>query len=270
MPTRRPLVCQTLSLALVILLCAVSVGSAGEAVVQRGVSYGSSGQKLDACTPKGPARTVSIVFIHGGGFSQGSRADMRGYCRLFAQGGFRSSTISYRLTSQGHAFPAALTDVKEAVHWMRKEAQGPTKVVLVGYSAGATLALSAGLADRSGIAGIIEVAGISDFETARAQTPHRRLRKDLDAYIGEASLKAVSPVYHVSRGDPPVFIFHGKQDNLVPVSQAVILAKALERNGVKHLLRVFDDGGHGIMLPGKHLKQLLHEMTGFLAAIDAG
>jgi acetyl esterase/lipase len=236
-----------------------------------GQVYSSSGQKLTLCTPEGPSRKTGLIFIHGGGFATGNRGQMQGYCNLLAQGGFPSVTIDYRLTSAGHAYPAALEDVKSAVRWMRGNAGSlgidPGKIVLIGYSAGGTLALSAGLEDQR-IAGIVSAAGISDLARARAQTPFEQLRNDIDAYLKGQSAAAASPISRVNRGDPPVFLFHGVQDRLVPVEQSVLMSRALQRVGVPVLFRTFEDAGHEIMLPNKHLKTLLGEMTRFLVGID--
>lgn len=252
------------------LLCAANSAQAER--VTKNVTYAPSGQKLDVCQPEGERRDTGLILIHGGGFSSGNRNAMLGYCRLLAKGGFPSVTISYRLTSQGHAFPKALEDVSAAVVWMRANAENlgidPQKIVLIGYSAGGTLAMSTGYADGSRIAGVVSVAGISDFGPLRSSTPHAKLRRDIDAYVGRAGPVAPSPIKSVSRGDPPTFLFHGKDDNLVPVSQSVAMAETLKARGVKVLFRAFEDAGHEIMLPNKHLRQLLQEMTGFLVAID--
>ncbi len=246
---------------------------AQSADIKKGVKYAPSGQRLDLCTPKGEMRETGLIFIHGGGFSSGNRSAMLGYCRLLAQGGFPSVTISYRLTSRGHAFPAALQDVSAAVAWMRKNAGrlgiDPKKIVLIGYSAGGTLALSTGLANGSDVAGIVSAAGISDFAIARRDTPHAQLRKDIDAYLGGAPVNAASPINQVSRDDPPVLLFHGKSDRLVPVGQSVLMANKLKAARVKVLFRAFDRAGHDIMLPtSPRLKQLLRDLTAFLVAID--
>ena len=268
-PSLKPLI--TLALTAVLILTGATRTSAE--TVQNGLTYAPSGQRLDLCLPDGPRRKTGLIFIHGGGFAKGNRGQMLGFCKLLANGGFPSVTVSYRLTSQGHAYPAAVQDIKSAVAWMRKNAGklgiDPGKIVVIGYSAGATLALSAGLENRSRVAGIVSVAGISDFALARQATPHRQLKKDIDAYLGRTPAPKASPLTAVSAGDPPVFLFHGKRDKLVPVTQSVILAERLKKARVKVLFRAFETGGHGIMLPGRHLKPLLQDLTKFLVAIDA-
>ena len=241
--------------------------------VKKGIRYAPSGERLDLCMPQKGARNTGLIFIHGGGFAKGNRAQMLGFCKLLARGGFPSVTVSYRLTANGHSYPAALNDIEAAVGWMRRNRGNlgidPGKIVVIGYSAGGTLALSAGLKDRLRLAGIVSVAGISDFDMARRDTPHRQIKRDIDAYLGKVQAAQASPLSAVSKGDPPVLLFHGKRDKLVPIAQSVVLAQRLKAARVKTLFRVFDTGGHGIMLPGRHLKPLLQDLTKFLLAIDA-
>lgn len=262
----------TKSLILIALMAVPGLATAQGVSVQKNVTYSKSGQKLDYCKPKGEVRKTALIFIHGGGFSSGDRSAMRGFCELLARGGFPGVTISYRLTSAGHAFPAALQDVSTAVAWVRanEKALGVQidKVVLIGYSAGGTLAMTTGLANGSNVSGVVSAAGISEFSSLRAATPHAKLRQDIDAYLGGAPSKAASPISQVSRGDPPVLLFHGKRDNLVPISQSVLMAQRLKAGGVKVLFRTFDNAGHEIMLPNPYLEQLLKDLTGFLVAID--
>ena len=41
-----------------------------------------------------------------------------------------------------------------------------------------------------------------------------------------------SPISHVTPDDPPVFLFHGEQDSVVPISSAERLHKRLQENGI--------------------------------------
>ena len=261
---------QTLILCLAILTSNTAL--ADGASVRKNMTYSKSGQTLHFCKPTGAIRDTALVFIHGGGFSSGNKNAMFGYCKLLAQGGFPSITISYRLTSQGHAFPAAIQDVSSAVRWLRANRNvlgiPAKKVVLIGYSAGGTLAMTVGLANDSGIAGVVSSAGIAEFSSIRAATPHKKLRKDIDAYLGDAPSRLASPFSQASRGDPPVLLFHGMRDKLVPIAQSQMMERKLKENGVKVLFRQFEKAGHEIMLPNPYLKQLLTDLTAFLVAID--
>ncbi|HEV8631610.1 MAG TPA: alpha/beta hydrolase, partial [Thermoanaerobaculia bacterium] len=239
-------------------------------------TFSASGQQLDLYVPAGPPLRTALVFIHGGGFVDvtNQKESLSGYAQLYAQGGFVSATINYRLAPE-HVFPAALDDVQAAVRWLRKHGRAygypaPRRIVVIGYSAGGNLALMAGLADRSGIAGIVSGAGPSDLRALVADTPFEQLKEAIASYLGGQNPDAASPLFRVSRGDPRVLLFQGDSDVLVPLGQAQVLADKLKRYRVPVTLRVFPGAGHEIMGPSPYLGQLLTEMTQFLLAIERG
>jgi acetyl esterase/lipase len=173
--------------------------------VRGGIVYGPSQQQLDLYQPALPRKRSALLFVHGGGFREGSKEQMASLCALYAQAGFAAATINYRL-APAHPFPAALEDTTHAVAWLRGQAavQGfdPRKIVLIGYSAGANLALMVGLADGSGVAGIVSAAAPSDLVSLLAQTPLAKLKSDLREYLGATPAEFASPLGRVSPGDP--------------------------------------------------------------------
>jgi len=242
----------------------------------KNLNYNSHGQLLDIYVPQNRDKKTAIMFIHGGGFKTGSKEQMSGYAELYAKGGFVTTSINYRLTPN-HVFPAAVNDAKDALQWMKDKAQeygyDSNKIILVGYSAGGTLALNVGLADDTGVAAVVSSAPATDIGVLMLPVPnetliHKALREDLTVYMNGIAPKLASPINQVSDNDPPVFLFHGEMDEIVSVAQSVSLAKKLENNKVPVLLRIFPDAGHEIMLPNKHLKQLLEEMTKFILGIE--
>ena len=57
-----------------------------------------------------------LVFIHGGGWEGGKRSDYLMYLIHFAQNGYVTTTISYRLIADA-PYPACAEDVRDAVKW---------------------------------------------------------------------------------------------------------------------------------------------------------
>jgi acetyl esterase/lipase len=243
--------------------------------ITKSLAYNTHGQLLDVYVPQARDKKTAIMFIHGGGFKEGSKEQMAGYAALYAKGGFVTTSINYRLTPN-HVFPKAINDTKDALQWMKDNAEmygyDPSKIVLVGYSTGGTLALNVGLADDTGVAAVISGAGATDIGLLTLTAPRPQLRSDLATYMAGQPPRLASPIFQVSQNDPPVFLFHRDKDDFVPVSQAVSLATKLEKNNVPMLLRVFPNAGHEIMLLSKkhnaHLKQLLDEMTRFILAVE--
>ena len=96
-----------------------------------------------------------VIFIHGGGFAAGNKADFRAQCDAFARRGYVAATIQYRLsvnllTLNRHALIRAgyraQQDAKAAIRFFKANATeynvDTSNVYLVGYSAGAITALN--------------------------------------------------------------------------------------------------------------------------------
>jgi acetyl esterase/lipase len=57
--------------------------------------------------------------------------------------------------------------------------------------------------------------------------------------------REISPISHVTADDPPTLILHGDADKLVPIQQAQVMQRALEKAGVPVKLVVKAGQGHG-------------------------
>lgn len=87
------------------------------------------------------ARAGTLVWLHGGGWMQGSIESHDAVCRRLAAGSKRTVVaVEYRLAPE-HQFPAGLDDAVAAFEWVGEASSGVT--ALGGDSAGATLALVA-------------------------------------------------------------------------------------------------------------------------------
>ena len=113
----------------------------------RGPDWASS---LDVFWPDGAGPFPVVVYYHGGGWSDGHKADGQLFALPFLDMGFAVVNVGYRLTATASA-PAAVEDAICAVRWVTANAStyrlDSTRVVLVGHSAGGHLALMAGMAN---------------------------------------------------------------------------------------------------------------------------
>ena len=127
----------TVTLVLAALLLTCGIAYCAEVSVEEGITYGKGGDtelKLDMARPEGDGPFPAIVFIHGGGWYQGSRQGYRGAIEDAAKRGYVAITISYRLmqfdeskketTTATPIFPAQIHDAKAAVRWLRANAKG--------------------------------------------------------------------------------------------------------------------------------------------------
>jgi acetyl esterase/lipase len=185
---RRP--AAVLAIALTIGVPAIVVVAQSSPVEVRTVTYATRDGVdllLDLYLPPKPVRrpTPVIVFLHGGGWSGGTRTTGPDFKRYFAGDGFAMASIEYRLTP-AITFPSNVEDVRTAVRWLKANAAqhglDADRICLWGTSAGGHLAAVAGLApagtfegsdnrDRSSaVRCVLDAYGPTTFDVMDAQT----------------------------------------------------------------------------------------------------
>ena len=257
------------SLALITSLFAASATASN---VHRDVVYARTPQKqllLDLHIPAGSGPFPVVLYIHGGGWSSGSK-DNPPVERLVRRG-YAVASINYRLSHEAK-FPAQIHDCKAAVRWLRANARqyslDTSKIVAWGGSAGghlvALLATSGGVqalegdlgnpAESSRVQGAIDFFGPTDFFQLNAarkykrpdtdSTPEARLVGGLLSQHRDAVV-AANPITYLTKDDPPLLILHGDQDDLVPPHQSELLAGAAKQAGVSVQYHLLPARGHG-------------------------
>ncbi len=220
------------------------------------IEYGREGDiplLLDLYAPENPTEPLpAILFIHGGGWTKGHRADYKLYTTQFPLKGYIAATMSYRFADK-FGFPGCVSDTKCAVRWLRANAErlhiDPDKIAVAGGSAGGYLAMMAGyssnVAEFEGTGGnpdmssrpnaVINLYGPTDLttEVARAHPTITNFTKV--SYEDDPGLYLnASPLHHVDPSDPPTFIIQGSLDTLVTPDQADALAEKFQALGMDY------------------------------------
>ena len=104
----------------------------------------STTQVGDLCVPQERTHPTAIVLVHGGGGTGGSRVDLEAWQQKYADLGYVTFSIPYRLTDaevDNGVWPEPEQDVKAAIQFIRLAGStlGTDKVVVQGHSAGARL-----------------------------------------------------------------------------------------------------------------------------------
>jgi acetyl esterase/lipase len=240
--------------------------------------------RMDLYLPPAGKPAPAIINIHGGGWNKGVKESQTGF-NTFFKAGFAVANIEYRLTGQATA-PAAVEDTRCALIYLVAHARelniDPERIVIMGGSAGAHLALMGGLlandhrfdGNCSGtgnirVAAIIDKYGITDVwdwgygkdKTSKSATAW------LGAYAKDPRFAAsVSPLSYVSKNNPPVFIVHGDADPTVPYQQSVELHKRLKEAGVTTKFITVPGGQHGKFDKEKN-SEINQEIIAFLKSV---
>ncbi|HEX6335029.1 MAG TPA: alpha/beta hydrolase [Flavisolibacter sp.] len=244
------------------------------------ISYGKDTlQRMDAYLPAGrnAAQTKSLVLIHGGGWTSGSKSDLTAYIDSLKKRlpDYAIFNINYRLVNGGNLFPSQEMDVKSAVEHIKENAAeyaiSADKMVLLGASAGGHLAmLHAYKYKEPSVRAVINFFGPADLVTMYRKPWHPMVPFALQMITGTTpSVNAQlyhesSPVHYVSSTSAPTLIFHGSRDPVVDISQSRILKKKLEAAGVHHELVVYPGQRHGWY--GATLSNSFDRIEGFLRA----
>ncbi|MBS1722150.1 MAG: alpha/beta hydrolase [Armatimonadetes bacterium] len=223
-------------------------------------------QALDAFMPLpviGNGR-AAIVFVHGGGWAAGSKADFDDWGRYYAAKGYVCVSIDYRLAPQS-IWPAQIDDTQAAVRWMRKWAPvlaiDPDRIGALGASAGGHLVLLLAGTDTlhdtdpdlrgysSRVKQVVDFCGPTDFSNADEWNP--AIWPLVTQMVGKPWSKlsmlyrAASPLSHVTPGDTECLLLHGTADDVVPVDQSRRLAAKMQATGVPVEYMEFPGEGHG-------------------------
>ncbi len=194
-------------------------------------------QLADLYFPKSTKLAPAILLIHGGGWNgKERRADMTGIARSLAKRGYFVMNATYRLTPEWK-FPAQRDDLEQAIRFMRSNAKqfniDTSRLATFGYSAGGHLAALIGLDPANGVKAIVAGGAPTDLSF----WPDGKLTGQLlgGAVKGNEKIyHEASPVHDITNNSPPVFIYHGTDDDLVPLEHPNAFIAALRKHGVEH------------------------------------
>jgi acetyl esterase/lipase len=201
----------------------------------------------------------AILVIHGGTWQDGDRHEFGPFNAYLASRDYVVMSMDYRLAPK-YPFPAARDDVLTALAFMKVYASelgiDPTRIALMGRSAGGQLALLAAYtAQEPSIRGVISLYGPADlrFEYENPGPPKVvDTRAAIEAYLGGApgtasddAYFAASPVNFVTGSSPPSLLIHGGRDPIVSPEHAARLESRLQQSNVKHLVVRLPWATHG-------------------------
>ena len=217
------------------------------------------GLRADVAVPKGTGRHPVAIYLHGGGWAFGSPVSFRKLGMQFAEAGYLTIILDYRLAPE-HPFPAALEDAIFAVGWASDNARrwngDGRRIAIGGDSAGANLAGSALTSSAPELRSLVQAAvlfyGVYDLRaTAERNRSNPGLQLQLSTYVanidGLLDDPRASPLKAVAPGIlPPCFIIGAGTDTWC-LPDSLMLAQALSAAESPYELHVMEGMPHGFM-----------------------
>jgi acetyl esterase/lipase len=238
------------------------------------VENGHANQVLDIFLPEKTSDKPLplMVWIHGGAWLGGNQSSPP--VIYLVKKGFAVASIEYRF-SQHAIWPAQAHDCKAAIRFLRANAGkynfAPDRFAVGGDSAGGHLAAFVGTSGdvkeiegdlghtdvSSRVQAVVDLFGPTDLTIMGQQAGSRSVLKHDAPDSPESKLmggpiqekhdlaRTANPLTYIDKNDPPFLILHGDNDQLVPLGQSVILAKALIDAGVEVTMKTLPGAGHG-------------------------
>jgi len=257
------------------------------------VRRGAHDLQLDLYLPaaRAAAPLPAVVFVHGGGWRTGVRANFAPMAIRLAERGYAAATISYRLSGEA-PYPAAVHDVKAAVRWVRAHAGAygidPGRIAVAGGSAGGQIAALAGATDGeprfdpdggpgavpSSVQAIVNIDGLSDFTSEEARRHEDDPAKQPSAagawfggrYADKPDVwRDASPVFHVGPATPPI-LFIGSAQRRFSLGREDMVAR-LAALGIPARVVLIPDTPHSFWLFDPWLAPTVDATDDFLRAV---
>jgi len=235
---------------------------------------------LDLVVPAGSGPWPLVVWVHGGGWANGSRLPIPGAVTRLLPRGYAVASIDYRLSGQA-VWPAQIQDCKAAIRFLRANAGtyglDPNRIGVMGSSAGGHLVAALATmgdvgvtrsgsfvvnlegsvgpfvgtssrvqaaVDQFGPMNMLLANDFPGFDHDAANSPESRLLGG-PIQLRPEQWATVDPVSFLTADDPPLLIMHGTDDTTVPFQQSEQLLAAAAAIG--HPVKMFavQDNGHG-------------------------
>ena len=243
--------------------------------------------EMDIYRPKGEWGALpAVVCIHGGGWAKGDRTSHAKIAQALAARGYVAATISYRLSGEA-PFPAQIHDCKAAVRFLRANAKtygiNPDQIGAIGLSAGghltALLATSGGVEELEGNGGHAQFSStiqaavpmgaqtdlLSDRtrEISAIEARGKIWRQFLGGALADqpATYRLASPLHHLDKADPPVWLITGQNDD--PSTHATAFRQRMQQLGLQSDLTIIPDAPHAFIGRQVWFNQMIQRTDAF-------
>ncbi|MEQ1439479.1 alpha/beta hydrolase [Fontimonas sp. SYSU GA230001] len=211
------------------------------------------GLDLDVYYPPQASAAPVIVFFYGGRWTLRDKSEFEFVGQALASRGFVTLIPNVRKYPDVR-FPEFVNDAARALRWARDNAAtyggDPDKLFVMGHSSGAHIAALLALNEeylkkvggsRAWLRGMIGLAGAYDFMPITAP--------DLRDLFGPVDRFQYSqPIFYVDGRNPPLLLIHGRNDEVLSVSNTENLARSVAKAGGPVETVIYDSLSHNMVI----------------------
>lgn len=240
--------------------------------ILKDVPYGENERhRIDIYIPESPIKKSGfLLIVHGGGWQSGDKTVHTQDCEYWSGRGYICGTMNYRYVSEDVSIFGELDDITSALKTAKEKCADYgfdiSELILSGGSAGAHLCLMYAYlrAEESPVKPVAAfvycppvdcskddflMGASGEFEDWKYEIMSKCCgmkitKENYGSDTAQTALKRISPISYVDEKSIPVTVCHGRQDRLVPYSQALEFGDVLQRDGVRHGLITYENSGH--------------------------
>lgn len=227
-----------------------------------------------------------IIYVHGGSWLYGDNGIPIGLDPVvegFNKRGFNIISLSYELLKEDTPVSNPISDVKDAIRWVYKNADkynfDTDEIGLIGISSGAHLSLLAAYSNEDDFIGdkelssypskvkyVIDVFGPTELSTLDFSLVEDEFKDEISKIKNTSLFKELySPINYATKDSPNTLIIHSKNDELVPYKNSLDLYNKLQELDVKSKFLSLNSGGHDFYgFSKEEITALIFEILKFL------
>ncbi|MBI3839049.1 MAG: prolyl oligopeptidase family serine peptidase [Planctomycetia bacterium] len=245
------------------------------------VVYGNKdgmGLTLDVLTPETNPKNIGVILVSSGGWKssksnvseQNKQRHKEHWVQGLLQGGY-TIFITRHGSAPRYFVPEMIEDIRRSVRFVRMNAErfhvDGGRLGITSGSSGGHLALAVATTGDDGrtessdpvervgsrVQAVVAWFPPTDFVNWGVPQGFRGIEERRPGFFqtifgqvtdAETQLKAISPIYHVSKDDPPLLLIHGDKDTTVPIQQSQLLKEKYDETDLPVQLIVQPGGGH--------------------------
>jgi acetyl esterase/lipase len=214
-----------------------------------------------------------VIFLYGGRWKYGDKRDYLLLGAAFARQGWLVIVPDYRVYPEV-IFPGWVEDAASAVGWTVKNAAqfggDPTRIIVVGHSAGAHTAAILALDDQYLRAAGVDPGVLRGIASVAGPVDTTWTAPDVQRLMGPREQWASTYASELVRGDAaPILLLHGRRDDVVTVGNSVRLASAIREAGGCARAVTYREIGHiriavALAIPALERAKVLQDLTRFV------